>query len=79
VGPKGCWTLWKREKSSFPPGIEPLYNEYRGSFQGIKRPGHGVNHPPPFSAEVEERVEIFLLPFCAFIACCGGAFTLSTD
>ena len=23
------------------------------SFQGVKRPGRGVNHPPPFSAEVK--------------------------
>ena len=27
------------------------------SFPGVKRPGRGVNHPPPSSAEVKERVE----------------------
>jgi hypothetical protein len=27
------------------------------SLPGIKRPGRGVNHPPPSSAEVKERVE----------------------
>jgi hypothetical protein len=24
-----------------------------GPFQGVKRPGHGTNHPPPSSAEVK--------------------------
>jgi len=27
------------------------------SFLGVKWPGHGVDHPPPSSAEVKERVE----------------------
>jgi hypothetical protein len=31
-----------------------------GSFAGIKRPGRGVDHPPPSSAEVTERVELYL-------------------
>jgi hypothetical protein len=34
------------------------HDEYRVSFQGVKRPGRGVNHPPPYSAEVKERVEL---------------------
>ena len=25
----------------------------------VERPGRGVNHPPPFSAEVKERVELY--------------------
>jgi len=28
--------------------------------QGVKRPGSGVDHPPPFSAKVKERVELYL-------------------
>jgi hypothetical protein len=28
--------------------------------QGLKQPGRGVNHPPPSSAEVKERVELYL-------------------
>ena len=36
------------------------YNEYRVSFPGVKRSGRGVNHPPPSSAEVKERVELYL-------------------
>jgi len=30
------------------------------SFPGVKRPGRGVGHPPPSSAEVRERVELYL-------------------
>jgi hypothetical protein len=37
-----------------------LYNVYRVSFPGVKRPGRGVDHPPPSSAEVKERVELYL-------------------
>jgi hypothetical protein len=29
-----------------------------GSFPGVKRPECGVNHLPPFNAEVKERVEL---------------------
>jgi hypothetical protein len=31
-----------------------------GSFPGVKRPGRGVDHPPPLSTEVKERVELYL-------------------
>ena len=31
-----------------------------GYFPGVKRPGRGVAHPPPSSAEVKERVELYL-------------------
>ena len=31
-----------------------------GSFPGVKRPGRDVDHPPPSSAEVRERVELYL-------------------
>jgi hypothetical protein len=37
-----------------------LYNGYRVSFQGVKRPGRGVDHPPSSSARVKERVELYL-------------------
>jgi len=46
-----------------------------GSFPGVKRPGHGVNHPPPSSAEVKERVELPLFHFWAFVACSRVNFT----
>jgi hypothetical protein len=41
-----------------PPSL--LYNGYRVSFPGVKRPNRGVDHPPSSSAEVKERVELYL-------------------
>ena len=38
----------------------PLYGGYRVSFPGVKRPGRDVNHPPPSSSEIKERVELYL-------------------
>ena len=37
-----------------------IYNEPRVSFTGVKRPGRGIDYPPPSSAEVKERVELYL-------------------
>ena len=31
-----------------------------GSFPGVKRPGRSVTSHPPSSAEVQERVELYL-------------------
>ena len=31
-----------------------------GSFPGVKGPGRGVGHPPPYSAEVKEGVELYI-------------------
>jgi len=31
-----------------------------GFFLGVKRPGRGVDHPSPTSAEVKEKVELYL-------------------
>ena len=28
-------------------------------FPGLKQPGHGVDHQPPSSAELKERVELY--------------------
>jgi hypothetical protein len=33
-----------------------------GSFPGVKRSGRVIDHPPPSSAEVKERVEIYISP-----------------
>jgi hypothetical protein len=30
------------------------------SYPEVKRPGRGVNHPSPSSAEVEQRVELYI-------------------
>ena len=43
------------------PGAYPAsYTLGTESFPGVKRPGRGVDHPPPSSAEVKERVELYL-------------------
>jgi len=35
-----------------------LYNGCQVSFPGVKRAGRGVDHPPPSSAEIKERVQL---------------------
>jgi len=37
-----------------------LYVVHRVSFPAVKRSGRGVDHPPPSSAEVKERVYLYL-------------------
>jgi len=48
-----------------------------GFFPGVKRPGLGVDHPPPSSPEVKERVELYLYPLWAFVACPSVTFTFT--
>jgi hypothetical protein len=43
------------------PGAYPAsYAMDNGSFPGVKRPGRGVDHSPPSSVEVKEKVELYL-------------------
>jgi len=43
------------------PGVHPaFYTMDTGSFPEVKQPGRVVDHPSPFSAEVKERVELYL-------------------
>jgi hypothetical protein len=43
------------------PGAHPAsYTVGTGSFSRLKQPGCGVDHPAPASAEVKERVELYL-------------------
>jgi hypothetical protein len=43
------------------PGVHPSsYIMGTGSFPGIKRPGRGFEHLPQSSAEVEERVDLYV-------------------
>ena len=50
-----------------PPSL--LYNGYRVYFQGVKRPGSAVDHPPPSSAEVKEKIEL-CFSLWIFMYCC---------
>jgi hypothetical protein len=47
-----------------------------GSFPSVKRLGRD-DHPPPSSAEVKERIELYLYPFWAFVACSRVNFTFT--
>ena len=43
------------------PGSHPSsYTMGTGSCPGVKRPGRGVDHPPPSRAEVEGRVQLYV-------------------
>ena len=43
------------------PGTHPTsYTMGTGSFPEVKWPGRGVDHPSPSSAEIKERVELYL-------------------
>ena len=49
-----------------------------GSFLEVNRPGRGVDHPPTLSAEVKERVELYLYsPLWAFVACSRIILTIT--
>jgi hypothetical protein len=50
----------------FPQPVQTHPASYKmgtGSFLGVKRPGCGVDHPSPSSAEVKERVELYLYSY----------------
>jgi hypothetical protein len=60
----GIESRWRRD---FPypsrPALGPTQPPVQGhgvSFPGVKRPGRGVDHPPPSSSEVKETVELHL-------------------
>jgi hypothetical protein len=49
-----------------------------GLFPGLKFSGRGVDHPPPFSTEVIERVELYIYPPpWAFVVCSRVNFTFT--
>ena len=59
------------------PGAHPAsYTMGTGSFPEVKHPGRDDDHPPPSSAEVKERVELYLYShFWAFVVCFRFNFT----
>ena len=60
-GIESWWGEIFRTRPDQPWGTPSLVsNGHRVSFPGIKRPGRGFNHPPPSSAEVKEKVDLYL-------------------
>jgi hypothetical protein len=59
------WGRWGTARFSTPmqtiAGAHAVsYTVGTRSFPGVKWLGHGINHPPPSSAEVKERVQIYI-------------------
>jgi hypothetical protein len=58
----GLESWWRQDfmhSSRQSPRAHPAYCTMGfESFPGVKQPGHGVNYPPPTSAEVKEIVEL---------------------
>jgi len=43
------------------PGAHPAsYTMGTGSFPGVKWLGYGIDHPPPSSAKIKERLQLYL-------------------
>jgi len=43
------------------PGAHPAsYTMGSGSVPGVKRLGFGIDHPPPYSADFKEKVDLYL-------------------
>jgi len=45
-----------------------------GSFPGVELRGRGVDHPTPSSAEVKERVNLYLFTLCLQVIIGYGVF-----
>jgi hypothetical protein len=55
------WTVRGSNPVQTRTGAYPAsYTMGTGSLPGVKRPGRGVDHPPASSAEVKERLELYL-------------------
>ena len=54
-----------------------LYNFYRVSFPGLKRPGRDVDHPPPYITEVKEEYSYTSTTHCALMKGYGETFTFT--
>ena len=70
----GIESRWGRDfphPSRLALGAHPTsYTMGTRSFLEVKRPGRGIDQPPPSSAKVKERVELYLYsPSGHFMAC----------
>ena len=65
--------MFRERGPEAPPSL--LYNGYGVAFPSIKRPGRGVDHPSPPSAEVKERIQLsFYSLLWAFMASSRATF-----
>jgi len=58
-GTNSCGGEIFRTRPDRPWAHPASYTMGTGSFPGVKRPGRGVDHPPPSNAKVKERVELY--------------------
>ena len=69
----GIESWWARVfQNSSRPALEPTQSPVQcvlALFPGVKRPGRGVDHPPPSSAEVKEKLEVDLYSPSWFFLC----------
>jgi hypothetical protein len=60
----GIESRWERDFQHLSrPALEPTQPPVQwvpGHSRGVKRPGRGVDHPPPSSDEIKERVDLYL-------------------
>ena len=54
---QGIESQWGRD---FPRPSRPALGPNHPPVQWVKRPGRGIDHPPPSNAEVEGRVELYI-------------------
>jgi len=54
------WGRFSIPTQTGPGAHQASYTIGTGSFLGVKRPGHGNEHPPLSNAGVKERVELYL-------------------
>jgi hypothetical protein len=61
------------------PGAHPTsYTLGTGNFLGVKRPGHGVDHPPLSSDVAKGRVKLYFYTPCGLSWPGIGSFLLTT-
>ena len=58
-----------------PPSL--LYNGYRVSLPGVRRPGRDIDHPPLPNAEVKGRIELYPCSLWVFVKCYRVTFTFT--
>jgi len=78
TGIKSRWTAGFSALVHTGPVVHPAYCTVgRGSFPGVKRPGRGVHHALPSSAEVNEITSVHVLPLWVFLASSRVTFSFA--